>query len=271
VPLEPADTKDEARRPIPPMQTTSPHSRATLRSLPWDSQHFGFPVACLDQPELGVLELEDSLDCARREKIKLVYWAAAPGRAISQPVLDEFGGLLVDRKATFHVDLLAAPGPVSQPISSYRIRTHPPSAPTPTVVRLAMAAGTCSRFRRDRRIPGEYFEQLYENWIVRSVFGELADVVLIADRGTSVDDPVGLITISINDGQGSIGLLAVHESARGVGIGKLLIHSAHDWLLERGVRQASVVTQLENHAACRLYEKCAYRLAHLADRYHFWP
>ena len=56
-----------------------------------------------------------AVDSARREwKIKLVYWVVSlsPGRVVvSQPLLDEFGGLLVDRKATFHVDRSADPGP----------------------------------------------------------------------------------------------------------------------------------------------------------------
>jgi dTDP-4-amino-4,6-dideoxy-D-galactose acyltransferase len=252
------------------MRTITPHSQATLQSLPWDSQHFGFPVASLDGPELGDAELLEWLHAARRGHVKLVYWAAAPGRVVSQPLLDEFGGLLVDRKITFQVDLRALGSDV-RAVAACRITKHSRGEPSPAVVRLAVAAGVYSRFRLDPRIPRLSFERLYENWIVRSVHGELADMVLIAGRDSSAGDPAGLITISVNEGQGSIGLIAVDESARGRGIGRSLIHAAHRWLLRRQAQRVTVVTQLENVAACRLYESCGYQHADLRDRYHFWP
>jgi RimJ/RimL family protein N-acetyltransferase len=42
-------------------------------------------------------------------------------------------------------------------------------------------------------------------------------------------------------------------------------------LLERGASRVTVVTQLENQAACRLYTRCGYQHAEVRDRYHFWP
>ena len=152
-----------------------------------------------------------------------------------------------------------------------RIAEHPKSEPSFDVVRLAVAAGAYSRFRLDPRVPEESFQRLYEIWIVRSVLGELADAVFVADRGTDLDDPVGLITVSLTGGQGSIGLIAVDESARGQGVGSQMIHAAHRWLLGRGARNVEVVTQLDNHKACRLYEKCGYTHAELQHVYHFWP
>ena len=101
--------------------------------------------------------------------------------------------------------------------------------------------------------------------------GELADAVLVAGGGTHRDDPVGLITVSLAGEQGSIGLIAVDESARGRGIGSRMIHAAHRWLLGHGARNVEVVTQLDNHKACRLYEKCGYIHAELQHVYHFWP
>ncbi len=96
-------------------------------------------------------------------------------------------------------------------------------------------------------------------------------MVLIADRGTDLDDPVGLITLSLAGRQGSIGLIAVDEAARGGGTGSMLIRAAHRWLHSHGVRNVEVVTQLDNEVACRFYEKCGYAHTELQHVYHFWP
>jgi len=251
------------------MLTTPVHSPATLESLPWDSHHFGFPVARLKGLKLGELELRDGLRSAQRMKVKLVYWAADPGCGVPQRILSEFGGLFVDRKATFQKTLPAL-GHESDARQSWRITEHPRTEPAVELVRLAVTAGACSRFRLDPRIPRESFERLFELWIVRSVLGELADVVLVAGRDSSTSDPAGLITVRLTGGQGSVGLIAVHESARGQGIGTRLIQAAHRWLLGRGAGRVTVVTQLDNQAACRLYEKCGYEPAELQHIYHFW-
>jgi dTDP-4-amino-4,6-dideoxy-D-galactose acyltransferase len=242
----------------------------TLEPLPWDSRHFGFPVARINEPELGELELRQALVFARRTENRLVYWTADPTIEVPQSILGEFHGLLVDRKVTFR-KTLSTSEPDSDSWTPCRITEHPKSEPSFGVVRLAVSAGAYSRFRLDPRVHEESFQRLYEIWIVRSVLGERADAVLVADRGTNLDDPVGLITVSSTGGQGSIGLIAVDESARGQDVGSQMIHAAHRWLLGRGARNVEVVTQLDNHKACRLYEKCSYTYAELQHVYHFWP
>jgi dTDP-4-amino-4,6-dideoxy-D-galactose acyltransferase len=245
-------------------------TREILEPLLWDSQHFGFRVARIKEPELGEPELRQSLCAAREEKNRLVYWSADPRIEVSQSILREFHGLLVDRKATFRKTLVWAE-PDSDSWVSGHIVEHPRSEPGSDLVRLAISAGAYSRFRRDPRVSEESFQRLYEIWINRSVKGELADMVLVADRGTVLDDPVGLITLSLAGRQGLIGLIAVDESARGCGIGSKLIRAAHRWLLSHGVRNVEVVTQLDNQIACRFYEKCGYTRDELQHVYHFWP
>jgi dTDP-4-amino-4,6-dideoxy-D-galactose acyltransferase len=80
-----------------------------------------------------------------------------------------------------------------------------------------------------------------------------------------------MVTASTTDGAGRIGLIAVDDQARGAGVGSLLIRQAHRWMQGRGARQATVVTQLENQPACRLYERLGYHLADVRNYYHFWP
>ena len=48
------------------------------------------------------------------------------------------------------------------------------------------------------------------------------------------------------------------------------MHAAHRWMQQRGAQVAQVVTQLDNRAACRLYERAGYRISRLQHFYHFW-
>jgi dTDP-4-amino-4,6-dideoxy-D-galactose acyltransferase len=253
------------------MPETVIQAQDTLELLPWDSQHFGFDVACIKRSVLREPELRAALLLARRTKYRFIYWAADPRIEVSQSIVGEFHGLLADRKVTFRKTLCGLETASDSLMSCCRIAEHPKCKPSFDLVRLAVLAGAYSRFKLDPRVREDSFQRLYEIWIARSVSGELADAVLVACPCTTFDDPAGLITVSLTGGRGSIGLVAVDESARGQGIGAHLVHAAHRWLLDRGGRNVEVVTQLDNHKACRLYEKCGYTRAKLQHVYHFWP
>jgi dTDP-4-amino-4,6-dideoxy-D-galactose acyltransferase len=243
---------------------------ALLEHLPWDSRHFGFAVARVAAPALDDPALRAVLDDARRNGVRLVYWAAAAGRVVPEALLHEFGGLLADRKATFQADLSTAPRADGSPQpGGFRVTEYAEAAVSGRLLRLAVAAGEHSRFRTDPRIPRDKFEGLYESWIRQSVARQLADAVLVAEG--EEPGPAGLVTVAAAGASASIGLIAVEGGARGRGLGALLMHAAHRWMAARGAVRASVVTQLENRAACRLYERCGYVLDGVRNYYHFWP
>jgi dTDP-4-amino-4,6-dideoxy-D-galactose acyltransferase len=80
-----------------------------------------------------------------------------------------------------------------------------------------------------------------------------------------------MITLSICDTKGTIGLIAIAKEARGNRLGFWLLRAAHRWFIDKGAETVSVVTQLDNRPACKLYEKCGYQLINLKTVYHFWP
>ncbi|MCG6533248.1 MAG: GNAT family N-acetyltransferase, partial [Syntrophales bacterium LBB04] len=69
---------------------------------------------------------------------------------------------------------------------------------------------------------------------------------------------------------GDIGLFAVDAAMRRKNLGVSLVHTAQEWAHRRGLKSAQVVTQEKNVAACRLYEKCGYRIDKVEFFYHFW-
>jgi dTDP-4-amino-4,6-dideoxy-D-galactose acyltransferase len=250
--------------------------REFVEPLAWDSQHFGFMVARVHGPSLGAVELDQSLSLARRDGVRLLYWAADANRDVSPQVLAAYHGVLVDRKATYSRPLARGDRRVD-PSPCCAITTHRRAEPSAELNALALAAGEFSRFRRDPRIPAAAFRSLYQTWLLRSATGELADIVLIASAGDRAGAsaaplaPLGFVTVSLSEGKGSIGLIAVAERARGRGIGSSLLKAAHCWLARHTATDVFVVTQLENQKACRLYERSGYRLLQVQHVYHFWP
>jgi dTDP-4-amino-4,6-dideoxy-D-galactose acyltransferase len=240
-----------------------------LERLDWDSKHFGFPVARI-AAAIDDDRLEQALSTARREGVRLVYWSTSADRAAPAAVLSAFNGLLADRKATF----ARALGSINEETSAERglhVAAYGAGQASPDLVALAIAAGVHSRFAVDSRIERAKFESLYRVWIERSVRREIAGDVLIAHDGRANQPLAGMITVKVTGDVGNIGLVAVAEAYRGQGVGSRLIEAAHRWMNDRRAAKSTVVTQLANSAACRLYERAGYDIEQVENVYHFWP
>jgi len=243
-----------------------------LLPLPWDSKHFGFQVGRITIPHIDDALLAVALQQAQEARIRLVYWPTHANRYVSEGLLGRFGGVLADRKTIFEIDLTKMQeAGLPKGGEGAVITEYPRASASVRLLDLAVSAGAHSRFSTDRRVPRDKFEALYRTWINRSTFREIADVVLIASVPDARSDPVGMVTVSVQDSVGQIGLIAVHESIRGRGLGQELIRAAHKGMSARGAHRSIVVTQLENRAACRLYEKSGYSVAEVVPYYHFWP
>ena len=79
-----------------------------------------------------------------------------------------------------------------------------------------------------------------------------------------------MVTIIMEGDVGQIGLIAVSEQQRGRGLGRRLVEAADRWMFDHGAKSAHVVTQLQNVAACRLYENAGYKIKTIEYLYHFW-
>lgn len=238
-----------------------------LQHRDWDTQHFGYPVASIRNPDLDPEEVERALRAAHKQGYQLVYWASRREYDDNTAWLQQYQGILVDRKTTYAKPL--RPAIASNDFGNYQCVEWNPEKHSPELIELGVAAGLWSRFSVDPRIPRDKFRSLYEIWMQRSLARELSDMVLVVqEQGSSV--PLGMVTIAIKEGNGQIGLIAVSEQQRGRGLGKLLVDAADRWMLEHGAHSAQVVTQLQNLAACRLYEQAGYKVEAVEYFYHFW-
>jgi dTDP-4-amino-4,6-dideoxy-D-galactose acyltransferase len=235
--------------------------------LTWDSDFFGFPVAKV-VAELDDWSLNKTLAGARAAGIRLLYYLSIEDHPVPSRLLKEFTGALVDRRVTFGK---AGPGPACPALSSsWSICEFPQVLPTQELLELAVAAGAFSRFAVDPRIPRSQCAKLYESWMQQSCLGEMADCVLGAFEAGPFSPCLGMITLAFAEDEARIGLIAVQAKARGKGIGSALIQAAHRKMAERGICRAVVITQLANVPACRLYERCGYRICDVQNYYHFW-
>jgi ribosomal protein S18 acetylase RimI-like enzyme len=245
-------------------------AREVLR-LEWDSKHFGIPVARIVSEELDDRRLAAVLAEARDAGLALLYWSTTPNRIVSALLLREFRGRLVDRKAVFIADLEAGEDFPPNRNTPIEVSEYPRGEPSEDLLALGRAAGALSRFAADPNIPGEKATRLFEIWTARGALGEMADVVLVARLPEAPLRIAGMVTVSVENGTASIGLVAVREWARGRGVATALIRVARRWMRDAGAKTATVVTQMANTAARALYERCGYRLLDVGDFYHFWP
>lgn len=240
---------------------------ARLTPRLWDSEFFGIRVAQIDGRELGEEPLAAALLEAKRGGFELVYWQSNAGTEVTPGLLHRFAGQLVDRRLTYQLALCDAIHDCSSAARELIVE-HPIGPAANDLAELAIAAGEFSRFKVDRHLPCGRFEALYRTWIERSTRQEIADAVFTAQADGRI---LGMSTLSANPPSGKIGLISVRQEARGRGIGRGLLATAHRWMAKNGLRESSVTTQECNHAACALYERCGYQVVDRSRIYHFWP
>jgi dTDP-4-amino-4,6-dideoxy-D-galactose acyltransferase len=231
--------------------------------LTWDTRLLGFPVARIDGLSTDTLAIAEILAALRRKGVGLAY-ARTPGGPHVEAAATQAGGKLVNRRVTYTADLRSDHD--SEAPADFEI--VPCSGPlTPALESLALASGSCSRFRVDPRIPEPVFEELYRTWILKSVTHELAERVFVARvRGAER----GMVTVASEGDRGTIGLIAVEERERGLGLGRALLRCARQYHLAMGRPILQVVTQQRNVSACKLYERSGFRVERNEAEYHFW-
>lgn len=238
----------------------------TYQILRWDTDFFGFIVARIIPYRLILDELEYTLASLKKENVSLVYWASDPSDIESQRSAKLFGGFLADKKITYLVDLRNMSTTCLQEVDA-NIEEYLEVLPNSELEVLALKAGVFSRFNIDSKFSKEQYESLYKQWIINSINKKIADAVFVVrERGKIV----GMITVGRKNCRGNIGLIAVDESRRGQNMGVNLVSTAHKWFISQGCKIVQVVTQSNNIAACRLYEKCGYHIEKTEHFYHFW-
>lgn len=229
--------------------------------LDWDSRFFGFRIARARPDRVNSESLGQILAFCAAESVRCLYFQADPGDVTTIRTLEQAGFGFQDIRLTLVRKQLAD---VPSPDAGIRLATP---KDVKELIAIAGQSHTDSRFYFDQNFPRERCTALYETWIEKSCAGYAAAVLVPVVEGR----PAGYVTCSMPARElGQIGLIAVHEKARGSGIGKQIIRAALIWFREHGAAEVVTVTQGRNIGAIRMYERCGFIAQSARFWYHRW-
>ena len=233
--------------------------------LEWDSYFFGFPIAQVAGEILSEKDGEAILEWSQANSVRCLYFLANPNSAETADLAQRFGFKFVDVRIQLSLGVSV---PSTPKVRKFVLR--PVRAPDVAALQaIAREAHQDSRFFFDTNFPRERAEGLFATWIAKDCEGR-ADKVLTAESGNG--GPLGYITCNLGKDShtGRIGLVGVAAKSRGKGLGKMLISEALGWFRSVGVQKVSVVTQMRNVAAQRLYQAAGFRTEKVMVWYHRW-
>jgi dTDP-4-amino-4,6-dideoxy-D-galactose acyltransferase len=132
---------------------------------------------------------------------------------------------------------------------------------------IARSAHYDSRFFKDLNFDRSKCAKLYETWIERDFeSGQVLGFFPSHRVGAG-----GYVTLARESGEiARIGLIAVQESLRGLGAGRMLLDAAMSAAAELGAKKIRVATQGTNVAALKLYEKAGFCVCDVKIWFHRW-
>lgn len=232
-----------------------------LEALNWDSNFFNKKIGAISiATEFSTTELTEQFNTAVKEKYELVYLFNTSHQKIDNTITAKFQGKLVDTKVIFQKHISNLNYTETSNIKSYTGELDN------ELIELAYLSGEYSRFKTTDDFSITDFKALYFEWIKNSIAREIADEVFVFLEKEKI---VGFITVSIQNGIGGIGLIAVHPNFQGKKIGGQLINKVNNYLLSQNIYQLQVPTQKANKLACQFYLKNNFKIISTQDIYHF--
>jgi len=239
-----------------------------IKKLEWDSGFFGFGVGKLELTN-AIIPLAERIQNEMDErKVKLLYlfYDQKEGVSVSEKenFIQSVSGSLVDTKVVFSK-------PIQQDTKCQfpsGIIEYKGASATRELYELALQSGSWSRFKLDPNLPPDAYERLYRLWMDNSINGLMADKMYISD------DDYGkikaMITLRLNLEEASVGLIAVDETRRGMGLGIKLMQAVEWFSWVEKKQKITVATQLNNLGACEFYRKNGYDEESRTEVYHCW-
>lgn len=227
------------------------------RLLEWDSHFFGMRVAqATVDSTMDSHRLSECLECSDAEVIYVVL--PSKTAELYRTVLENFSGQCYDQKITFGK-------PVNSTFATWDRSIIETTTEQEELLQLAYASGHLSRFFIDPRF-NPHFNALYSEWIRKAIREEGSKVFVLSDFHCMQ----GMVTASVANGVGKIGLLAINEKCRGKGFGMRLLKQCEAYYDSLCAKTCTVVTQKANIAACNLYHKTGYTIENEQDIWHIW-
>ena len=227
-----------------------------IQKLEWDSNLFGYEVGKVTIADENV-DLQDILNL--NDVFRLMYLESKV--AIDKKELDRsFIKVTYSKQVETLTPHLEA---------EENLRTEKLTGKfTDQLLNLSFQSGMFSRFKLDPNFRNNEFMKLYTKWVENSLSGEVADTVeAVKDSDSNI---IGFVTIKFNPEFSEIGLIAVNNQKRRLGVGSLLLKKVNQLSVEKQCSKIIVSTQQDNYMACKFYEKNGFKKISKSYIYHLW-
>ena len=232
-------------------------------NLDWDSDFWGFPVGKLEGSLLRESEAENVWDWCLTNEIRCLYFSADGSDAETLQRAYKAGFQFVDVRVDLEYDAAIV---IESSLSENSLVRSVTDADLKSLKAIARSAHQDTRFFKDLNFDRAKCAILYEKWIERDFeFGQVLG--FFPDNG---DVAGGYVTLAKEGESARIGLIAVAESLRGRGGGRILLDAAMSAAAQLGAKKIRVATQGTNVAALKLYEKAGFRVCDVKIWFHRW-
>tara|TARA_B100000809_G_C15139822_1_gene532570 strand:+ start:1254 stop:1967 length:714 start_codon:yes stop_codon:yes gene_type:complete len=232
-----------------------------IKFLDWDSRFFNKNIGeIVMDSTISNSQLRELLKDAKSGNFDVIYLFS--DFEIKNTIINEFKGMLVDVKNTFKKRVI-----LKHPANS-RIKSFNENDLCDKIVGLSRLSGNYSRFNIDQKFSLQDFNNLYDEWLKKSISREIADEVFVY---VEQKETLGFVTISLKEKKGYIGLIAVNPSHQGKEIGTHLLSEVENFLIFNNINELYVPTQKTNILACRFYTKNNFKLESSKYIYHLAP
>lgn len=231
--------------------------------LEWDSNFFDFKVAKITDKKINKVELEKIINKLKKIHTKLVYWAASINNE-DLSIIEKTNNAFLTGQKVIYVKNINTAHNSSNNRSSFKIEKYKENKPEQELIDLVIDGAEYSRFYVDPKITKKQYEELHKLWITNSVKDN--DLFVSRDKNKII----GFVSLNQKNNRGNIDFIAVDKLFRGKGLATALLNQAHQWFSENKYKQVQAVTQKENDASCKMYEKIGYVIEKTENFYHFW-
>jgi hypothetical protein len=232
-------------------------SPATVEPLQWDSAFFGFAVAEIAAERPDERDLEDALEACRKRGVRCAYLLLDASDARGGDAAQALGFVLRDVRVELNraIDTADATADVESVVAVDPARL-------PALESLARERLTMSRFFADPNFPRERCQELYVAFLRRGVEGA-------PDRwALATADHSGFAVCHVDPRKqlGTFELAAVRRP----GDGAMLVRAGLARFARAGVTSARIVTQAQNIASQRSFQRAGFRTSHSSLWFHRW-
>lgn len=134
------------------------------------------------------------------------------------------------------------------------------------IVDIARKSFNYSRFFNDPKLPQEQAKNIYVHW-TEYAFNQQKKYFVISEREGNV---AGYILFSFNEDSSVIELIAVDEKYQGQRVGKSLICTMESFVIDQGIKNIKVGTQVNNISAAQFYNAMGFKYVSCGSMYHLW-